>query len=160
LSAANHHDVGLRLTSTGGFDLLCEHLQTQWLENLGVEIAWNQIEWGRFYNRKPEETPHMWMVGWYADYPDPDDFLRIQWWVDPEWKNDDYDRLVEGARRVMDQPERMRMYQQADSILVEEAPIMPLAYGRFHMLVKPWVRQLFTSPLKWWSWKDILIEPH
>jgi ABC-type oligopeptide transport system substrate-binding subunit len=143
-----------------GFDLLCEHLQTQWLENLGVEIAWKQIEWGWFYDRKPEETPHMWMVGWYADYPDPDDFLRIQWWVDPGWKNDEYDRLVEGARRVLDQPERMRMYQQADGMLVEEAPIMPLAYGRFHMLVKPWVRQLFTSPLKWWSWKDILLEPH
>ena len=143
-----------------GFDLLCEHLQTQWLENLGVEIAWKQIEWGRFYDSKPEETPHMWMVGWYADYPDPDDFLRIQWWIDPGWKNDDYDRLVEGARRVMDQPERLRMYQQADGILVEEAPIMPLAYGRFHMLVKPWVRQIFTSPLKWWSWKDIVLEPH
>ena len=78
LPAANHYDVGLRLASTGGFDLLCEHLQTQWLENLGVEITWNQIEWGRFYDRKPEETPHMWMVGWYADYPDLHDFLRIQ----------------------------------------------------------------------------------
>ena len=38
--------------------------------------------------------------------------------------------------------------------------IMPLACGRFHMLVQPWVRQLFTSPLKWWSWKDIVLEPH
>jgi len=60
----------------------------------------------------------------------------------------------------MDQEERMRMYQQADRILIEEAPILPLAYGRFHMLVKPWVRRYLTSPLRWWYWKDVIIEPH
>jgi ABC-type oligopeptide transport system substrate-binding subunit len=78
----------------------------------------------------------------------------------PEWQNEAYDRLVEGARGVMDQEERMRMYQQADRILIEEAPILPLAYGRFHILVKPWVRRYLTSPLRWWYWKDVIIEPH
>jgi ABC-type oligopeptide transport system substrate-binding subunit/DNA-binding SARP family transcriptional activator len=143
-----------------GHALSCEYLQALWLENLGIAFNWKQIGWGNFYDRMLEEKPHMWLVGWYADYPDPDDFLRIQWWVAPEWQNGDYNQLVAGARRVMDQEERMRMYQQAEKILVEEAPILPLVYGRFHMLVKPWVRKLFTSPLKWWSWKDIIIEPH
>jgi len=52
------------------------------------------------------------------------------------------------------------MYRQADRILVEEAPVLPLAYGRFHMLVKPWGRRYLTSPLRWWYWKDVIIEPH
>jgi oligopeptide transport system substrate-binding protein len=143
-----------------GHDLLCEHLAAQWLENLGVEITWQEIEWGEFFERMSEETPHLWMVGWIADYPDPNNFLRVQYWVAPGWQNKAYDRLVEGARRVMDQEERMRMYEQADRILVEEAPVLPLAYGRFHMLVKPWVRRYRTSPLKWWFWKDVIIEPH
>jgi ABC-type oligopeptide transport system substrate-binding subunit/tetratricopeptide (TPR) repeat protein len=148
-----------------GHDLLSEHLHAQWLENLGVEIAWQQIEWGRFYDRMSEEkmsesTPHMWMVGWWVDYPDPDDVLRVQWWVAPGWQNEMYDRLVEGARRVTDQEERMRMYGQADRILVKEAPILPLAYGRFHMLVKPWVRRYLAPPLRWWYWEDVILEPH
>ena len=54
----------------------------------------------------------------------------------------------------------MRMYQDADKILVEDLPILPLSYGRFHMLMKPWVKKLFTTPLKWWSWKEIILEPH
>jgi len=143
-----------------GHDLLCEYLAAQWLENLGIEITWQEIEWRGFPSKMSEETPHLWMVGWYADYPDPDDFLRIQWWVAPEWQNETYDRLVEAARRVMDHEERMRMYRQADRVLVEEAPILPLAYARFHMLVKPWVRRYLTSPLRWWFWKDVIIEPH
>jgi oligopeptide transport system substrate-binding protein len=84
-----------------GFDLSCEYLQAQWLENLGVEIAWRQIEWGSFYQRMSEEVPHMWMVSWWADYPDPDDVLRIQWWVIRVWQSAVYNRLVERARRVM-----------------------------------------------------------
>jgi ABC-type oligopeptide transport system substrate-binding subunit len=52
------------------------------------------------------------------------------------------------------------MCQQADRILVEEAPVLPLCYGRLHALVKPWVRRYLTSSLKWWFWKDVIIEPH
>jgi len=100
-----------------GHDLLCEYLGAQWLENPGVEIAWQQIGWGRFYDRMFEGTPHMWMVGWWMDYPHPDDVLRVQWWLAPGWQNKVYDRLVEGARRVMDQEEQMRMYGQAARIL-------------------------------------------
>jgi ABC-type transport system substrate-binding protein len=52
------------------------------------------------------------------------------------------------------------MYQKADKILAEEAPVILLTYGRFHMLVKPWVRQYRISPLSWWFWKDIILETH
>jgi oligopeptide transport system substrate-binding protein len=139
---------------------MCEDLGAQWLGNLGVEITWQKIEWARFADRMAEGTPHVWMVGWWADYPDPDDYLRVVWWLPPGWTNKTFDRLVEGARRAVDQEERMDMYQQADKILVEETPILPLAYLRFHMLVKPWVRRFHTSPLRWWFWKDVIIEPH
>ena len=60
----------------------------------------------------------------------------------------------------MDQWERMRLYGQADRILVEEALVLPLVYGRFHLLVKPWVSKLPTSALKRWFCKDVIIEPH
>jgi ABC-type oligopeptide transport system substrate-binding subunit len=144
-----------------GHELACEYLQAQWLENLGINIRWKLVEWARFYDLVSQSSPHLWMVAWYADYPDPDDLLRVHWWLRfGGWQNKEYVQLVEGARRVLDQAERMRMYQQADSILLAEAPLLPLCYGRFHMLMKPWVKKLFTSPLKWWSWKDVVLEPH
>jgi ABC-type oligopeptide transport system substrate-binding subunit len=52
------------------------------------------------------------------------------------------------------------MYQQADRILVEEAPILPLLYDRCHLLVKPWVIKFPISPIKWNFWKEVIIEPH
>ena len=103
----------------------------------------------------------MFFGGWVADYPDPDNLLRvspIRLWT--RWQNEAYDSLVEEARRVMNQRERMKLYGQADRILVEEAAIMPLSYGQLNLLVKPWVKKFPMSPMKVWFWKDVIIEPH
>jgi len=56
----------------------------------------------------------------------PDSFLRVapirQY---TRWHNQPYDRLLEQAARCTDQEERMRLYGQADRILIDEAVIMP-----------------------------------
>ena len=143
-----------------GHDLLCEYLQTHWRETLGLQIEWRPVKWARFPEIMAKEHPHLWMVGWWADYPDPDDILRIMWWRPPGWQNEAYDSLVERAQRAMDQRERLQMYQQADQTLIAEAPLLPLCYARLHMLVKPWVRRYRTSAMKWWFWKDVILEPH
>ena len=54
----------------------------------------------------------------------------------------------------------MKLYQQADRILVDEAVVVPLTYSRAHLLMKPWMRKYPTSALERWFWKDVIIEPH
>ena len=81
------------------------------------------------------------------------------WRYETGWRNETYDRLVEEARRLTDQGERMKLYGQADRILVEEAAIIPLYYGREHWLVKPWVSKYPLSPSRRF-WKDVVIEAH
>jgi ABC-type oligopeptide transport system substrate-binding subunit len=138
-----------------------EYLQAQWRENLGVEITWETMEGGMFLDRLHGEPPHVFFLAWRADYPDPDNFLRVHPFLrSTRWRNEVYERLVEEARRVADQGKRMRMYQKADRILIGQAAIMPLAYGRVHLLVKPWVRKFPTSAISQWFWKDVIIEPH
>jgi oligopeptide transport system substrate-binding protein len=135
-----------------------QYLQAQWLDNLGVEITWSEVDWGEYLDQR---TLRMWLMGWIADYPDPDTFLRAaRWRVRTKWQSEAFDALVEGARRVMEQGERMKMYQRADRVLVEEAPILPLFYPRGDLLVKPWVSRYLTIAGKLWLWKDVVIEPH
>jgi oligopeptide transport system substrate-binding protein len=98
---------------------------------------------------------------WLPDYPDPDSFLRgCPGRVNAGWQNDRYDGLVEEARRTTGQEERMNLYRQADRILIEEAVLMPLYYGRVNLLVKPWVAVHPVSVIGEWFWKDVVIEPH
>lgn len=145
-----------------GAEPLCEYMQSQWQRNLGVEITWNFIDWSSVQDRLAKSLPHLFLLGWTADYPDADNFLRVGRRVSHwnEWHDERYDRFVETATRVTDQDKRRSLYEQAERILIEQAPIMPLVYGRLHLLIKPWVTRFPVSPIQYWFWKDVIIEPH
>jgi len=140
---------------------LLENNAAQWRENLGVEIRWETMEWATLNDKLHSDPPPLFGGGWAADYPDPDSFLRaspIRSYT--HWGNETYDRLVEEARRMMDQGERMKLYQEADRVLVQEAAIIPVTYSREHILVKPWVSKYPLSAIQSRFWKDVIIEPH
>jgi ABC-type transport system substrate-binding protein len=137
------------------------HLTARWREILGVEISWQFADAETWWGWLLSDPPQLLSAGWLADYPDPDSFLRtstIPWSVG--WGNETCERLVEAARRVTDQPERMKLYRQAEKILIEEARILPLTYSSGHRLVKPWVTRYPTSPMITQFWKDVVLEPH
>jgi ABC-type oligopeptide transport system substrate-binding subunit len=98
-------------------------------------------------------------LGWVADYPDPDSFLRVsrtRGW--PGWHHETYERLVKEARGLTDLAQRMQRYRQAEDVLVREAPVLPLIYERDHLLVKPWVRAYPMSAIKPAFWKDVILQ--
>ena len=99
-------------------------------------------------------------MGWSPDYPDPDNYLRISHWqVNSGWQHPEYDALVNDARRIADQDQRMAMYRQAELILVKEAPLIPISYGLRHHLIKPWFRP-WSNNLNYFIFKDVIMEEH
>ena len=149
------------LVSPGHKKLACSNLRIQWRENLGIDVVWQDLEWSHMLQRLDRESPLLFAIGWGADYPDPDNALRMsthcQW---TGWHSPTYERLLEEAKYIADHKQRMKRYQQADRTLVEDAAIVPTHYGRHHMLIKPWVRRFSTSAMGWSLWKDVIIEPH
>jgi ABC-type oligopeptide transport system substrate-binding subunit/class 3 adenylate cyclase/tetratricopeptide (TPR) repeat protein len=140
-----------------------EFLQRQWRENLGVDVSWVLFHPEEYFGPdQPEQWParvHILLGGWVADYADPDNYLRFI----PRlynWRNETYNQLVEKAMGVMDHVERMQLYAQAESILVQVAPMLILTYRSRHVLLKPWVKRYRVSPTGEVSWKDVIIEPH
>ena len=97
-------------------------------------------------DRMSRQTAHLTMLGWGADYPDPDFMLRVTFHsrmgvAKQGWQNARFDALVEEAARTADHARRMALYQEADRLLVaDEAAVMPLSYGSGRVLAKPWVK--------------------
>jgi oligopeptide transport system substrate-binding protein len=114
---------------------------------------WRQTTWDN-------PLHHVEFHAWGADYPDPDNFMRVFILSQLSlWRNERYWELVEKARRITNHEDRMSLYHQADLILVDEAAIVPIMYGREDVLLKPWVRNSWAALLNN-SWKDVVIEPH
>jgi ABC-type oligopeptide transport system substrate-binding subunit/class 3 adenylate cyclase/tetratricopeptide (TPR) repeat protein len=138
-----------------------EFLQLGWKDILGIKIPWEVVEWGEYLNRMIREPAQVFGAAWLADYPDPDSFLRTSNLQQvTSWQSQIYRNMIETARYTPDQSERMRLYRQADKMLIEEAIIVPLSYFRDHILVKPWVKKFPVSSIRWLYGKDIVLEPH
>jgi hypothetical protein len=63
-----------------------------------------------------------------------------------DWRNEIYERQVGQSRRLMDHGERMKPYARAHSTLIWEAIVLPLFYGRYHLMLNPWVKRYPFSP--------------
>jgi ABC-type oligopeptide transport system substrate-binding subunit/class 3 adenylate cyclase len=127
-----------------GGERIIDFLRQSWQENLGLHLSSKSLEWGKFLE-KSSDPGNLMLYGWSADYPDPESMLRTTFHStegdnDPRWHNQRFDMLIEEAGRTPDHQKRMKLYQEADLILVsEETAIMPLTYGQGRMLIKPWI---------------------
>jgi len=137
-----------------------ELLSAHWKENLGMDIIWEFGDLSGSPQIAGTGSSHAVLHGWVADYPDPDNFLRVGVpWEATGWECPAYGRLVDRARHVLHHDERMELYKQASAIMVAEAPVLPLTYGRDHRLIKPWVTRYPMSPIRDLFAKDVIIKP-
>jgi oligopeptide transport system substrate-binding protein len=129
-----------------------------WRKNLGVDIPLEQFEIKDFLIRRLNDPPHLFGIGWGADYPDPENFLHGNTFlIQTGWKNSEYSDLIEQARLMTNQETRLQSYARAEHILVDEAPILPLLYGRQHWLIKPAVKKFPIAAMGNVQLKDIII---
>ena len=121
-------------------------LKEMWNDVLGVRVETSSLAWSEFIERQDHDPPDIAINGWEADYPDPDSMLRLLFHsedglVPSRWINAQFDSLIEEAARIGDRKRRLKLYQEADQILVaEQAAVMPLSYPQGRQLVKPYVQ--------------------
>jgi ABC-type oligopeptide transport system substrate-binding subunit len=134
--------------TTSYWDMRLGKEMCQWRDSLGVQVFFEEMAPLEVVNCvKAHGTYPLVITGWFADYPDPDNFLRqsggISFLHDLGWQDPAYDRLVEQASRTPDRAKRLAMYRQADRLLVsEQVLLLPLFYfGQGLELIKPWVKQ-------------------
>ncbi len=122
-----------------------------WNENLGVDIAIEQTDFAVFQRDIKEGNYQISSQGWIADYVDPQDFLDIHFHSDSPNNETGYssakvDDLLEKGRTESDAQKRIELYQQAEEIVVQDAPWIPLSHGKSSVLIKPYVRGYIIPP--------------
>ena len=142
-----------------------EVISDMWRETLGVEVEIQQVEWATYLQDMNRKRLQVWAgSGWQADYPDPQDFIDILFYSESDvnhgnYKNVKVDDLILEARTELDQNRRFLLYNQAEQIVVDEAPIFPLWFDTDgYALVKPWVKGYSFTPIIVPKYKDMYIE--
>ncbi|HVK74643.1 MAG TPA: peptide ABC transporter substrate-binding protein [Kofleriaceae bacterium] len=150
-------------TGVEGHKLIAEYVQAQWKQVLGIDVSIESQEWQVFLSdtrRMQYETARL---GWIASAADPEgQFLRMFRCNSPnnrpKWCDPRYEALMDEAAVMTDRQARLRKLREAEEILLEASPIIPLyAYTQKH-LQKPYVRDLYINfidqPPLWRAWLD------
>lgn len=109
---------------------IAQVLRRQWQENLGVDLELEAVEVKVFGDRLHNHEFNIGRASWYGDYPDPSTFTDVFKSTsennDAAWKNPDYDALLKKAELETNPAKRYAILAEAEKLLLEDAPILPL----------------------------------
>lgn len=79
------------------------------------------------------ELDGMFRTGWQMDYPLIQNFLQTIYYTDAsandgEYSSEDFDRLVDEANAAEDEEEAIDKFKEAEEVLVQDMPAIPLWY--------------------------------
>jgi oligopeptide transport system substrate-binding protein len=113
-----------------------------WRTSLGVEVRLDKREWKYFLDTRDDRDA--WQVmrfAWTGDFDHPATFADIFRSTSPQnlpgYASDEFDRLVGRAEGTVNPEEQMRLYADAEAVLLADAPIAPLYFYVSKHLVSP-----------------------
>jgi len=123
-----------------------------WKNNLGADVSIRLLEPDPFHYNLQQEVDEMYLLGWVADYPDPQNFLQTLFYTGSEYNHGRFsskelDDLIDRAAIEQDHDKRMGLYREAEQVVVDQAPVMPLWFNRNYVLVNPRVKNYSIDPL-------------
>jgi ABC-type transport system substrate-binding protein len=126
-----------------------------YLEKIGLHVNIVQLDWSALKQAVNEGEPDAFWLSWWADYPDPENFLfplfhsasigsggnRTRC-IDPE-----LDHLIEAAQSTIDEKQRYLLYRQAEDRVIQNAPWVFMWHKADYFVVQPWVKDFRIYPI-------------
>jgi len=155
--------ITLMHNTSEGHARIAQAIQQMWKENLGVDINVENQEWKVYLKTVApttpvEQMPHVWRLGWCADYPDENNWIHevfnpTKGNNNPRLRLDDpevgalvteFNDLTIAAGREPDPATRLEMYKRAEQLLnYEIAAIIPIYFYTTVNVTKPYLTRNF-----------------
>lgn len=133
---------------------LAEIIQAS-LQKTGVSVRIVQLEWSAFKEALNRGEPDMFWLSWWADYPDPENFLfplfhssnlgpagNRTWYL-----NAAVDRLIEEGQHAADESLRDAAYRRAEETVIADMPWVPFWHKTEHLVTQPGIGGFRSYPI-------------
>lgn len=155
-------ELTLEINSGGGDRniLIAEVIQKMLKENLGVTLNINTVPFPEHIENVQTGKSDFFRYAWISDYPDPESFLTLFYGKHVpatmaeksyinffRYKNARFDSLFMASRLESDNAKRYKMLAEAEAIILEDAPFIPIFYDENFRLEQKNVRNLPENPM-------------
>lgn len=133
---------------------IAEAIQAMWRQHLGIDVGIYNQEWKVYLDSQSSLNFDLSRSGWIADYVYPMTFLEIfttgNGNNDTGWSNARYDQLIQQARLAASEPDRMRLMQEAERVLLTDLPVIPIY----------WYTRTYLKDPRLAGWEPKLLDNH
>ncbi|EGO62149.1 peptide ABC transporter substrate-binding protein [Acetonema longum] len=131
--------------------LIAEAVQEMWKKNLGVSVELTNQEWKVYLQTRTKGDFQLARSSWIGDYLDPMTYMDTLTSANgnnhTRWGNPQYDRLVKIAQSTLDPAVRMKAMHDAEKILMEDMPVIPVYFYSSKVLEKSNVKGIIRDAL-------------
>lgn len=123
------------------------------LDEAGIPVQVDVVQKSLLLEMTSNSRALFFRGSWIADYPDAENYLSVFYSKNPappnytRYHNPRFDALFEQALAEENDSLRFRLYQQADQVMINDAPIVPLWYDEAVHLVQTNVTGFYPNAL-------------
>ena len=141
--------VDLLINTSQNHRAIAEVIQETWKRELHVEARIVNEEWKVYLDSLHTLNYTTSRGGWIGDYLDPYSFLGLMETGngnnDTGFSDPEYDRLITLSRRTADPAARRAVLAQAETLLLDEAPVAPVYFYTRVYLKQPSVKGWYNN---------------
>lgn len=144
--------VTMTFASVGNNPAVATMLKEQWKQHLGVDVDLDPVDSKTLQDRVRAGQVQMTLVGWGADFPDPENFLRPNMRTGTsnnrsKYSNPQVDALLDRGALETNRQRAVDLYVQAQRLVQEDSPDVFLLYTQTTVLRKPWVQNVTDTAM-------------
>jgi len=158
--------ISLHYSGSDTWNLVFQRMKTDLEKSRGLRLNLAPMSQKKYrgllldLSMKKSPMPDLLLVGWVADYPDANNFMKVFTSFSEtnyvNWKNEDYDSLVATASSSSEENVRTEAYLEAQKILLEkDVVIMPLFLASHQALVRETLEGVNLNVLDKWYFRNI-----
>lgn len=158
----NFPAIELLYNTSEQHQIIAQAIAQMWKSVLNIDISLVNQEWKVYLNAQMHKDYSISRAGWIGDYVDPMNFLDM--WVTgggnnrTGWSNPAYDSLIGAAVKATDQKQRFELFGQAESILLDQASVIPIYFYTSLSLRSPSVKNWYPTILNHHPFKYIYLQ--
>ena len=153
IEASGNNNPSIAIGTNSQYLDLCEFIQRE-LEKIGIQVEIDVVPPSTLRQMKSSGELAVFRASWIADYPDAENYLSLFYSKNftpngpnyAHFKNNIYDSLYLASLSLPNIEKRKLLYEKMDSIIIEEAPVVPLYYDMAVRFVSKKVSGLGINP--------------
>ncbi len=153
----------IKLYTISIYEDMADYIARQ-LEEIGFHIQVEIVQKSLLLEMTSNSQALFFRGSWIADYPDAENYLAVFYSKNPappnytRYHSAPFDALFEKALKETNDSIRYRLYQQADQVVINDAPVVPLWYDVVVRLVQPEVKNFQPNALNLLELRQVKLE--